>query len=149
MDKQKEEQFEAWAVIELFGHTRLAGKVTEATLGGCAFLRVDIPEANGKPGFTKYLGNGAIYSMTPVSEEIARAVSANCRPAPVQPYELPQRPMLSDGLTDEAVEAVMSRLSEGDQEWLTQKLDEAQNLNAGVGEEYGSSSIDGEEEDEP
>ncbi len=90
----KEERFETWAVIELFGHTRIAGMVTEATLGGCAFLRVDVPEANGHPGFTKYLGNGAIYSMTPVSEEIARAVAVNCRPAPVQPYELPERKAL-------------------------------------------------------
>ena len=37
------ETFEEWAVLELMGHRRLAGKVTEATIGGGAFLRIDIP----------------------------------------------------------------------------------------------------------
>jgi hypothetical protein len=30
--------FEEWAVLELMGHRRLAGKVTDAVIGGGAFI---------------------------------------------------------------------------------------------------------------
>ena len=79
-------KFDQWAIIELFGHTQIAGRVTEESIGGCSFLRVDVPEIGGRPGFTKYLGNGAIYSMTPVGEEIARAALERIRPAPISVY---------------------------------------------------------------
>ena len=64
-------KFEEWAVVELFGHNRIAGKVSEATIGGCAFVRVDVPET-AKPAYTKYFGNGAIYAMTPCEEIVAK-----------------------------------------------------------------------------
>ena len=34
---------EMWAVVGLFGHTRVAGKVTTQALGGACLLRVDTP----------------------------------------------------------------------------------------------------------
>ena len=36
-------KFEEWAILELMGHRRLAGKITDAVIGGGAFLRIDIP----------------------------------------------------------------------------------------------------------
>lgn len=68
------EPFVAWALVELFGHTRMVGKVSEATIGGCNFVRVDVPEHNDRPGFTRFLGNGAIYGITVMTEESARAL---------------------------------------------------------------------------
>lgn len=84
------ETFDCWAVLELFGHVRLAGHVTEATIGGCSFLRVDVPDAEGNTQFTRYLGNGAIYSMTPVTEEVARRVGNGSAQPPVKPWEMPR-----------------------------------------------------------
>lgn len=81
--------FESWAIVELFGHTQIAGLVSEATLGGAAFVRVDVPEVDGQPPFTKFYGPGAIYSITPVSEEIARSATERMRPRPVATYYLP------------------------------------------------------------
>jgi hypothetical protein len=69
---EKDDAFESWAFVELFGHMRIAGKVSESTIGGCSFVRLDVPATTGKPGYTRYLGNGAIYSITPCSEEYAR-----------------------------------------------------------------------------
>lgn len=40
MDTHK---FESWCIVELFGHQRIAGLVTEQTIGGCNFVRVDVP----------------------------------------------------------------------------------------------------------
>ena len=85
------QKFETWAVIELFGHQQLAGLVTEASIGGCSFVRVDVPEINGRPAFTKFYGNGAIYSMTPVGEAEARMALANIMPRPVSVYLIPER----------------------------------------------------------
>jgi hypothetical protein len=80
------EKFESWAIIEIFGHTQIAGKVTEASIGGCSFLRIDVPECDGQPAFTKFYGQGAIYSMTPCGEQVARAAVAQIRPAPISVY---------------------------------------------------------------
>ena len=77
------EKFESWAICEIFGHTQIAGKVSEATIGGCSFIRIDVPECNGQKEFTKFYGSGAIYSMTPCSEEATRAALKHIMPAPV------------------------------------------------------------------
>lgn len=91
MDETKQ-TFDCWAVLELFGHVRLAGRVTEASIGGCSFLRVDVPDRDtGEVKFTRYFGNGAIYSMTPVTEEVARRVGDGNAAAPVKPWEMPAR----------------------------------------------------------
>lgn len=38
------EQFDQWAVVELMGRQRIAGKVTERVIAGSGFLQVDVPE---------------------------------------------------------------------------------------------------------
>lgn len=68
--------FDQWCALELFGHNQIAGRVTEETIGGCAFLRVDVPTQDGeKTQFTKYFGQGAIYAMNVTTkEEVLRIV---------------------------------------------------------------------------
>ena len=85
-----EKKFNEWALVELYGHQRIVGKVSEATIGGCAFVRVDVPEVGEQKEFTRYFGNNAIYSLSPVSEEIARSLLTSCRNVPVHAYELVQ-----------------------------------------------------------
>lgn len=82
--------FNEWALVELFGHQKIVGKVSEATLAGGSFLRVDVPEFNKHPAFTRFYGPGAIYSINPVTEEIARGLMENYRNEPVSRFELPQ-----------------------------------------------------------
>ncbi len=79
----KEEQ---WAIVEILGHSRYAGTVSEHQIGGCSFVRVDIPEIDGTPAFTKLFGNAAIYSITPVSEQIARLVAREFQSRPLTVY---------------------------------------------------------------
>lgn len=78
--------FDQWCVLDLFGRQRTAGHVTEATIGGCAFIRIDVPEKDG--GYrTEYYGNGAVYSMRIVAEELARAIALRAA-APVSAWDL-------------------------------------------------------------
>ena len=91
-NEPKNQVFDEWAKVELFGHQVIVGRVTEATLAGGAFLRVDVPEVNGNPAFTRFFGPSAIYSITPVAEQIARDLLQVYRKEPVTRYELPQLP---------------------------------------------------------
>lgn len=66
----KTKPFSEWAILELFGHQRIAGRVSEQTIGGCSFIRVDVPPVCG-PAFTRLFGAGAIYSITVTDQETA------------------------------------------------------------------------------
>ncbi len=92
-----EKTFDTWAIVELFGHSKLAGRVTEQSIAGGTFLRVDVPELAGRPGFTRFYGAGAIYSLTPVDEALARRVAQALSPRPVTVYGvvLPERQLPS------------------------------------------------------
>lgn len=83
--------FDHWAIVEIFGHTRLAGRVQETTVGGCAFVRVDCPETSRHPAFSRLYGQGAIYSITLVSEEVARAAAEQLQERPLTVYLPPYR----------------------------------------------------------
>lgn len=101
------DKFDSWAIVEVMGHTRYAGRVTEQSVGGCNFVRVDVPEipaetagvgvdrrvvSEGQQAFTKLLGQSSIFAITPVSEEVARHVAARIMAAPVHVYDLPRSP---------------------------------------------------------
>lgn len=83
------ETFDQWCIVELFGHSKIAGRVTEQSIGGISFVRVDVPSTNKNKGFTKFLGSGAIYAMTPTDEQTA-CVAAEVfnTPAPIKQWEL-------------------------------------------------------------
>jgi hypothetical protein len=77
-----------WCVVDLFGHQRLAGQVSEQEIAGHGFVRVDVSQVDDIPAFTRFLGHGAIYSITPCNERTARGVAAHARHRPVSQYEV-------------------------------------------------------------
>lgn len=87
--QQESQRFEQWAIVELFGHQRIAGLVTEQAVGGCSFVRVDVPQIKDTTAYTRLLGNGAIYAINFVSEAVARAAAEAFRARPVSAYEVP------------------------------------------------------------
>jgi hypothetical protein len=110
---------EFWAIVELMGHRRLAGYVREVQLAGAGFLRLDVherctksgkaaglieaAEADGDPfcpdhkcrsphdiiAATQFIAPASLYALTPVTEEVARAVAKTAKPEPVHPWEMP------------------------------------------------------------
>ncbi len=95
--------FDCFCIVELFGHSRIAGRVSEQVIGGQGFVRVDVPACNGIPEFTRLFGPGAIYSITPVSEEIANQAAAAMQVRPVNVYLglAALRPSLLPGASEE------------------------------------------------
>lgn len=92
--------FETWAFVELYGHRQLAGKVTEQQVAGSTFLRVDVPEQDEHPPITRLYGANAIYSITPCTEEVAKAALRRLRPDPLPfyvPELIPQVPAITAG----------------------------------------------------
>jgi hypothetical protein len=88
-----------WTILELMGHRRLGGLVREDTLAGAKVLRVEIPDGDGFT--TQFYGGGALYCVTPTTEELARAVAARNRPAPVHRWELPAAPPQATVIDDD------------------------------------------------
>jgi hypothetical protein len=75
-------------VLELMGHRRLAGLVTEVEIGGASFLRLDVPGEHGEWRATQFYSPSAVYCMTPTTEGIAREVAERNQPEPVHRWEL-------------------------------------------------------------
>lgn len=84
------ESFDTWAVVDVMGHQRFVGKVTEQVVAGHGFVRVDVPETDKQKAWTKLIGPGSIYAITPVSEEIARAMARERMATPISEYDLPE-----------------------------------------------------------
>lgn len=81
-----EAKFESWGLVELFGHQRVAGRITEQQVGGCNFVRVDIPQGEGF--YTRLFGQGAIYAINLTDEAAARVLATRYADRPPYAYEL-------------------------------------------------------------
>lgn len=82
--------FDDWAVVEIMGHVRLAGRVREETVFGQALIRVDIPAVDEHPAFTRYFHPQALYSLCPCDEGTALTVAKRERHPPIKTWELPR-----------------------------------------------------------
>ncbi len=104
MTDQQQAKFDGWAIVEVFGHQRYAGYVTTEAFGQAVLFRVEVPPleaheriskhyeyaADGKnippgstvledavQGYSKLFGAGAIYGITPCTQEAAeKAIAA-------------------------------------------------------------------------
>jgi len=97
--------FQEWCVVELMGHVRMAGLVSEEERFGVKVGRIDVPI--GDAFTTIYFGGSSIYRVTPTTEEIARSVAKRNEPQPVHRFELPAlpsagpaQPSIYDGTAD-------------------------------------------------
>lgn len=92
---QTVEKFEEWAIVEIMGHKRFAGLVTEQAVGGTSFVRIDVPEIELKtgetlPAFSKLFGASSIYCISPTTKEAALAFAESILAESFHRYELPK-----------------------------------------------------------
>lgn len=74
---EQPQAFDQWGVVEVMGHKKFAGHITEQQIAGSALVRVDVPEVvNARsetvPAYSKLIGVGSVYCITPTTEEVAR-----------------------------------------------------------------------------
>lgn len=81
---------DVWAIVELMGHKRFAGRLTEEEKFGSKLGRLDVPIGDGF--FTKYFGGASVYAISIVEETVARSVAKHLtEPVPVSAWELPKQ----------------------------------------------------------
>lgn len=78
------EKFDLYAIVELFGHSKIAGRCTEQNIAGTNMLRVDVPETKEQQPFTRFFGSAAIYAINPVDEQTAKHVAQSLNQRPIQ-----------------------------------------------------------------
>ena len=61
------EKFECWGHVEIMGHSQIAGRLSEQSIGGRVMLRVDVPLEDGSFR-TEFVGGSAIFRVTPAEE---------------------------------------------------------------------------------
>lgn len=94
------ETFADWVILELMGHRRMAGFLTEVEIAGKGFLRLDVPTSEHEAA-TQLYNPQSVYCITPTSEATAREVARLSQPAPVQRWELPAAPPAGPAPWDE------------------------------------------------
>lgn len=82
------DKLELWAIVELFGHQRIAGKVTEQSVGTSTFIRIDVPETEQQPSFTRIVNPTAVYALNPVTEEVAREMASRIQQKPIEAWDI-------------------------------------------------------------
>lgn len=89
MEEAKKEEA-VWAIVELMGHVKLAGRISEEEKFGSKIGRIDIPQEDGA-FVTQFFGGGSIYRVTLVTEEVARHVAKKSAVAPVHSWDFPKQ----------------------------------------------------------
>lgn len=82
------EKFELWCIVELFGHQKIAGLCTEQNIAGTNMLRVDVPETDKQPAFTRFLGSSAIYAINPIDETTCKHYAQNLQVRPIESWDI-------------------------------------------------------------
>jgi hypothetical protein len=79
-----------WGLVEIFGHQQIAGFVGSQTIGGQAFVRVDVPPTSKQAAWSKLYGAGAIYAITPMAEDLVKQKAEVLQVAPLTAWDLPE-----------------------------------------------------------
>jgi hypothetical protein len=93
-----------WHIVELYGHRRLAGQVSQASFPE-GFVQI-----NTVQGPTQIYNPKAVFSLAPVTERSARAAAAKCcdDPVPIKPWES------GEGQRIEALRAALGKVARGE-----------------------------------
>lgn len=81
----------AWMLVELLGHNKIAGFVTEEQKFGQVLLRIEIPTCfeDGLVTYTtQFYGTHALYCATPINKNDAILLSKELRPTPFSKFDL-------------------------------------------------------------
>jgi hypothetical protein len=108
-------KFDGWAVVDILGHQRFVGYVTTQAFGAAVMFRIDVPALEPRDrvtkspeyvghnyvpagttvkegpvdGYSKLVGAGSIYMITPCTEAAALVAVEKLQPRPLLSVDLP------------------------------------------------------------
>lgn len=72
----KADHLNAWALVEIFGHDKIAGLVTTKKFGTSIMFQVDVPAKWGGFAYSRLLNPSAIFAIQPTNEQWCREWAA-------------------------------------------------------------------------
>jgi len=86
------ENIDCWALVEIFGHTKVAGRVTTRKVGVNVMIQVDVPKDEAEFSHSQLFSPAAIFSINPTTEQWCRrwakaAAAYDRNPLPYIPAE--------------------------------------------------------------
>lgn len=115
------------AIVEIMGHVRLAGRIHEERRFGVDLLRVDVPAIGDRPGFTRFFGGAAIFSLTPCDEATALSAAAEIRVGDYSSWATVRSvPALIEGEVDVESDDDFNALDDDEQDWPDERVRLAQ-----------------------
>lgn len=126
MTDPQQARFEGWAIVDVLGHQRYVGYVTTEAYGQAVLFRIDVPALEERErvtkqpgylsdrylpagtsvkegavaGYTKLVGSGSIYTITPCTKEAALHAVEESQPRPLMAVALPPKRALEAGAHD-------------------------------------------------
>jgi hypothetical protein len=115
-ETQQQSRFDGWAIVDVLGHQRYVGYVTTEAFGQAVLFRIDVPALDEREretkrpgyisghgycpagtkvhegavaGYTKLVGSGSIYTITPCDKEAALKAVEDAQPRPLMQITLP------------------------------------------------------------
>lgn len=82
----------SWAIVELFGHRRIAGRLSQADFPA-GHIRVDVIDGSGEVIATQVYAPDAVYCITYTDEHAAKTAALFSRPEPVTAWEVGHLPV--------------------------------------------------------
>jgi hypothetical protein len=83
-----ESTFSDWAFVELMGHNKIAGHVTEYKFGNQSMIRIDVPVIDNLPKFSKIFNISSVYAITPLSENDAILLAQRIKAKPLDTWDM-------------------------------------------------------------
>lgn len=115
MAEQQQAKFDGWAIVDVLGHQRYVGYVMTEAYGQAVLFRIDVPALEERErvtkcpgyirdtyapagttvkegavaGYTKLIGAGSIYAITPCTKDAALAAVEEMQSRPLMSLQLP------------------------------------------------------------
>lgn len=83
-----ENKFELTGIVELFGHQRIAGTISEHSIGSSTFIRIDVPETRSQPKFTRFVNPSAVYAINPTDKETMQYMVEQIAAKPIDSWDI-------------------------------------------------------------
>lgn len=127
MSDLQQAKFDGWAIVDVLGHQRYVGYVTTEAYGQAVLFRIDVPALQERErvtkqpeyvgseyvpagttvkegavsGYSKLIGAGSIYAITPCTKEAALTAVEEGHRRPLMQITLPEGRALPSGVPDE------------------------------------------------